>query len=441
MHMKSEGWFSDLLLLLQKNWHEPVGFVLGSIFALLLVSQLFAGCARNIGYGVAVALVAIVWFIGWKLPRTKKGKLGFVVCISCEKDEQARQLREDFIETLHALVESGEGGKKLGLIVVPNHRARRVRDTEDALHIGKKTRASFMLYGRARLRSIGEKEVWLLDLNGMVRHAPIPQETGRKFAREFRDLLPSQPRIDRESDALGFEFNSKLVDLEARYIMAIAAALSGSLDYAECLFAEAESRLPQQPMHPVHAKLSARIPRHYAFIRMARASEAYGRWLETHKESDLDLYCKNLSEVPTSERHSVEYTQSQALCLFLTKRDVKAALQLLREHPHGEKPGWHFSVAFLEACGGHLRRAAKHYRSLRFTDVHSEVLKEVEEFFFWLENIEPRNWVVNYCLGLVNWWVKNDVDSAKEELRKFLDKLPPDEQMRERARVERLLNS
>jgi len=439
--MTLDGRISELIAFFQKNWHEHVGLLVAEIVACLLVRFFFTGLAQTISYGVAVVLVATMWLLGRRLPRAGKGKLGFVICISCEKDAQARRLREDFIDTLRLLVESDEGGKQLQLIVVQNHMARRVRDTDDARRVSQRTRASFMLYGRARLRSVGKKDVWILDLNGMVKDALIPEQMGRKFSLEIRELLPSRLQFPHESDVLAFEFTSKLVDVVARYIMAFAAGLSGQLDYAECLFKETEARIARHMMHPVNAKITKRLPRHFAAIHLTRAAAAYDEWLKTRQDSEIEQYCAHLSQVPASERHSGHYIMKQALCLFQKEHDPQSALKILRDHPYGENPGWLFSVAFLHAYCGELRRATKHYRALRFTEVSPRVLMEIEEFFYWLEGEEPDNWVVNYCLGYVNWWVKCDIESAVKEFRRFLAKLPQNERKDERKRVERLLRT
>ena len=439
--MDSSSWIAKLLDLIQKHWHEPLGLVAGTLTSFLLVNVLLEGVPQHVGYGVGAALVWAFWHFSRRLPRGTKGKISFVVCISCERVEEARQLRADFTETLHSLVEGGEAGRQLELVVVPNHIAQRVRDLDDALRIRKRSRAGFMLYGRARRREVGEKDLWLLDLNGIVAHAQIPEATGKKFAQEFRELLPTQMKIEGQADVLAFEFASQLVHVVARYVMAIAAGISGSLDYAECLLREVESRLPNDPVLPMHVKIKKRLPRHFAAIEIARAAVSHVQWLKTHEDSDIARMCESLSQVPQAERSSAGFVLSQAICLFVRHRDATGALAVLRGNPHGEIPAWHFSVAFLCAYTGQLRRAIRHYRSLKLDDIDPATMEQVEEFFYWLEEEEPDNCYVNYCLGYVNWWIRNDLLSAREEFEKFLVKLPEDDHKRERVRVERLLRT
>lgn len=432
---------SEIGTFLRKHWGEPIGAIVAIAASLVLVRVIFDGLFRNIAYGVSFAAVMCLWLLARRIPRTAKGKVGFLVCIPCEKQEDAARLREDFIETLHGLISTGETGKSFDLLVTPNSVAKSVRETEQAMHVLHLSRAHFMLYGRARIRKIRGRNSWILDLNGIVTHRQIPQASSRKFAQEFRELLPKQLRIETEADVFAFETTSKLIDIVARYIMGIAASLSGDFAYAESLFRDIESRLPAKPVLPPHVKIKKRLPKRFMSIHMARASIAYGRWLESHHAEDVKNFCAQLEYVSQEFRKSYEYTVNQALCVFLRDRDAQGALNVLQENPYADRPSWQFSVAFLLAYKGDLKKAVRHYRILQAMTVDTETLKQVEEFLFWLEEVEPNNYSVNYCLAYIDWRVKGDPVATRSEFKKFLAKVPQDKYLREQSRVRRIIET
>jgi hypothetical protein len=432
---------SEIGAFLRKHWEEPIGAIVAIASSFLLVRILFDGLFRNIAYGVGFAIVVCFWLLARRIPRTAKGKVGFLVCIPCEKQEDAVRLREDFIETLHGLIGSGETGKSLELLVTPNSVAKSVRETEQAMHVLHLSRAHFMLYGRARMRKIRGRNSWILDLNGIVTHRQIPQASSRRFAQEFRELLPKQLRIETEVDVFAFETTSKLIDIVARYIMGIAASLSGDFAYAESLFRDVKSRLPAKPILPPHVKIKNRLPKRLMSIHMARASIAYVRWLESHYNRDVEDLCVQLTHVSQEFRETYEYTVNQALCVFLRDRDPRAALNVLQKNPYIDRTSWQFSVAFLLAYKGDLKNAVRHYRIIQSMVVDTETLRQVEEFLFWLEDEDPKKCCVNYCLAYINWRIKDDRVAARNEFQKFLAKVPQDKYLREQSRVRRILDT
>ena len=439
--MNSNLSISEIGEFLRKHWEEPIGLIVGISSSLLLVRILFDGLFRNIAYGVGFAIVVCFWLLARRIPRTAKGKVGFLLCIPCGRQEDAARLREDFIETLRDLINSGETGKSFDLLVTPNSVARGVRETEQAMHVLHLSRAHFMLYGRARMRKIRGRNNWILDLNGIVTHRQIPQTSSRKFAQEFRELLPKQFRIKTEGDVFAFEMTSKLIDVVARYIIGIAASLSGDFAYAESLFRDVESRLPAKPVLPSHVKIKKRLPKRLMSIHIARANIAYARWLESHHAEDVEDFCTQLKHVSQEFRETYEYTVNQALCVFLRDRDARAALNVLQKNPYADRPSWQFSVAFLLAYKGDLKNAVRHYRIIQSMVVDTETLRQVEEFLFWLEDEDPKKCCVNYCLAYINWRIKGDRVTARNEFQKFLAKMPQDKYTREQARVRRIMNT
>jgi hypothetical protein len=88
-----------------------------------------------------------------------------------------------------------------------------------------------MIYGRGRERKIEGKNHFVLNLEGIVSHKPIPLEISKKLSMEFSELLPRRPAIAEENDLFSFDVFSNWVNLVSQCIVGIVSLLSGELEY------------------------------------------------------------------------------------------------------------------------------------------------------------------------------------------------------------------
>ena len=171
--------------------------------------------------------VYVAWQWSKRPPKTKKNHLGFVVSIRCEDDKESRRVREDFVIPLRKLLRSSKRGQTFHFIEFPQHLSRQIHDLGDAEKLKTKTRAHFMLYGRVRERVLDGKDYHIIELEGVVSHKRVPEATQQILAREFSELFPRKVNISKENDLLSFQFTSEWVGVVSKYIIGIAAAISG----------------------------------------------------------------------------------------------------------------------------------------------------------------------------------------------------------------------
>src|SRR5216683_1187234 len=94
-----ERWSSKLTLLL--------AVLVVGLATLLAVGQVDISKVSAVGWAIvllAVMVVAYLWILTNRFPRTIKGRVGFVVAITTEKEEHAVTLRSDFINTVRDLL-------------------------------------------------------------------------------------------------------------------------------------------------------------------------------------------------------------------------------------------------------------------------------------------------------------------------------------------------
>ena len=282
---------------------------------------------KLLAYLIALATVLIAWFYSNRLPKTKKGKVGFVISISTGDEVERKKIMEDLVLTLHELIKADNTGRTFQLIKLPEHIAEKIEDAESAEEMRAKCRAHFMIFGRVRLRSFAGKQHHFLDMRGMVVHKPLPNEVHERLTSEFTELLPQRLRIDSENDVLAFAFTSEWINCISRYIIGIAAFCSGHVDYAETLQLDLTRLLEaQDKSFPIYAKLKQRVPWRLVEIHLVRATVHFNRWLKTRNPEDMVEMGRHLDMVPPDCTDDYNVIIYRSILLFVVNHDVKAAM-------------------------------------------------------------------------------------------------------------------
>lgn len=419
----------DLPELLQKYWYRPVGLLIAEIVGISLITIIITNTSKHIIlnailHAITTLGILFVWLYTRKCPKTEKGKVGFAICINCSNEQEREKIREDFIITLQNLIKRGNIGKTFQVISIPDHISEKITDNESAESLRKKCKAHFFLYGRVRLREIDKKKFHILDLDGIVSHKLIPKEVSQVISNEFAELLPRQIQIATENDVLTFSFTSELTEYIAKYIIGIASAVSGGLNYAESLFNNISSLISNQKTYfPVIIKIKQRIPLRLAEINETRAIIAHLIWTKKHDNASVEKIGEALSKINGQylDRYRVRILKS--IYLFLSNRDVDSAITNLSRCKNEKDHAWRFSLAFLHAYKGELHKTMRQYKFLanpQNTEIKADILSQVEDFFCWLLELEPQKYQLYYCLGYINWKIKGDTTQAIKDFEKFL---------------------
>lgn len=422
---------SQILSEIQKSWHTWFGLALAesSVFVLATFLKQFAEVSslHNLIICVIVALTIVcIWFVTNTLPKTRKNKIGFVVSISCDDEQSHKLIRDDFIVTLRKLIASSPTGKYFQFIEIPSHEACKIIDSDDAQKLRVRTRSHFILYGRSRTRKIDSKDQHYIELDGLVIHNPIPTNVQQQLALEFSELLPRKLSVDKEAGLFAFELTSEWVELVAKYIMGIAAEVSGDLIHAELLFNEVQTKLvtARKDFH-IYIKLKERLPIRLAEIREARSDCYLNQWFISHDEEYIDKLYIEISK-PDQRAVSVRTLNFKAIYVFIKTRDVDESIKLIKSCPKNTRDAvWHLNLAFLEAYKGSLKTALRHYRNSDKLKIELLTLSQIENFMEYILSIEPDKAQIYYCLGYINWKIKGDNLQAIKDYRHFIEMANP----------------
>ncbi|MSO19322.1 MAG: hypothetical protein EXQ56_02490 [Acidobacteria bacterium] len=234
------------------RWHRPVGLFAACAIAFALLVFYFAGIDIKQVSAVEWAIVSIViigLIVVWRkfrLPHVPKDKVGFGIAIKFEDSEQENKLRADFLIPLRQLLTSSNSAysQRINCIELPQSIASElVEDDEKARRVAKEANLAFILFGRARVRTVEGASRYVVDLRAGVRHRQLQESVQRNFLSEFSEALPRRFVFRLDETIFECEFAAKHVDAYVRYIFATAAAFSHEFGFAENLLMEAERRL------------------------------------------------------------------------------------------------------------------------------------------------------------------------------------------------------
>ena len=427
--MASDWELKTIIDLAQRHWHKPIGLVFtvvaGLLFEIIILNSVKAPVIVSVFiYLITVVLLIIFWFYNNRVPRTQKGKVGFVLCIQCQDEEEEKIIKEDFVKTLRKLLKGGKLGHTFHFIEIPKHISQSINDIDDAYTLKSRTKCHFIIFGRVRLRVLGGKECHILELDGIVSHKPLAKEISEKLSKEFGELFPRRLQISTENDLLSLTFTSEWTECVAKYIIGIAAACSSDINYAENLYIDVENRLKNvKTDFPIFAKLKERLPKRFSELYIARSRAFLNSWRNNQDKEALSQFFLNMKKIIADLSDSYDVLLLRSIEAFLDGRRIKDAIDQILKCKRYDDPIWHFNLAFLRAYENDLKRSIRQYRICANYDVNPVTLSEIEDFIVWILEEEPDKYQYYYCLGFFNWKIKGDLRQSVHDFEEFLKQI------------------
>ncbi len=424
--------FDSLIKILpwvHKQWYSAWGMLAAIALATMTLIVYYGGkdisqiSLANWLFITAINLgIGLVWWYQNKIEKCKKDHIGFAIAIDVKCPKEREIIVNDFIKVMRRLLDSHTTNNcRLMLLEVPQRYACKIT-SESAEKIMDRSRCHFLLWGEARLRSINGKQTHVLDLRGMVRHASISADVQKHFSEEFATLLPKQMFCPRENDVIHLENIGRLVACSSRYIIAVAAALSGDLDYSEQMFTEIlNSDAKKIQFNPIVAKVIQMIPRRLAQLYQARASMAYYEWRKNKVQNNLDAIKNNLTIASRYDNTLSGILNLWAIYYFISSRDITMAFSTLRKCNDISNINIRYSMAFLFAYRGNLREARKIYRNALKSKLPTETFIEINIFIQDVLENEPDKIQLWFCIGWIFWKGLGDIVNAKKSFVKFIE--------------------
>jgi len=357
-----------------------------------------------------------------KVPKNKKNTVGVVVAIRTENDKEKIRLENDLIAELNRYIKDSEIGNKFHVIKYPQNLVCKISDNKTAWEHLIRSRAHFILHGNITQRKIRGQNSYIFKLYGMVRHKPIPKIMQSQFSQEFSELLPSRISFPETEEALGFELTKQWIGYVVKYIIGIAAFVSGDINLSHKLYTDLEKEvndIPQDEGIPVIYEIKRRLPYRLSEVLTIYLQANYSTYADTRDRKyifDLKPILKKLQEIDSDNYHA----HLIRAILYFFEGKVDSAIEGLRDLNHKDIT-WRYSLGFLYAYKGDIHNALESYKKTFHKSASSNVCIDSEIFISEAIKERPKKIQLNFFRGLLNYKIKQDYLLAKEDFKYFLD--------------------
>jgi len=367
--------------------------------------------------GLCVAIY-LIWYITRMPKRVDRDKIGVAVAISTQNNIAQEQLKDDFIENLHNIVKTGHN-QKIQIITLSEYHSKKIVDGVSARKYHIKTRSHLIIYGSCKLRMHEAKECFYLKLDASVLHGILPPAISNSISKEMRSVLPPNLIFRADEEIKAFRITASTLGHGARYIVGLASLFSGDIETAfdmhnglnneiDAIERDSNASLKDlatiKKLIPLHLSDEALILSEFSYLN--KKIDKMGKYLEVVKRFDPHNYKAHLL---------------RGIYYFLGKRDTKAALEEIRKSKNERDYTWQINEAFITAYEGDLEGAHKLYKRASLGILQSPVPLETESFIYEIVGLEPDKVQLWYCLGMINYFIKEDPISAKQCFSKFVE--------------------
>ncbi|MBA4107274.1 MAG: hypothetical protein C0485_16130 [Pirellula sp.] len=390
---------------------------------------------------VALLLVGGLWYATTKIPKAKKGNLGFGVAISFEDEAHAEAIDNDFVQRIRDLLDRDNEIYHFQIVEFPQRIAKKLERTS-ALNLLHRSRCRFMIYGVGRIRIVDGKETHVFNLTGVVSHAPLPKDISAAFAKEFTSVFPTKLHVAKDNDVFSFEFTAQWLDVITRYIVGTAAFFTADLKYAEEMLLSAENRLRNDlPRIPSITQIKQSIPSRLRDIYRSGALGNGNKYRVTRDKEYLKRTENYLDKL--DERFPSDYQARllRAMTAFTLHRDMERAKKEIDACRSVDDATWMYSDAFLSAYEYDLERSYRIYRkAFEYPTSDQTLVIQVEEFIQIVIDEEPQRTDLYFCVGLINYRLKFDLNAARSDFSKFLNGTRREDHPRQHEAVLKWMN-
>jgi hypothetical protein len=252
-----------ILKIFINNIYKPTGLIIG-IAALSvgivfyiepnLIAIVTTLLLRILIYIILYMLVSLSWHINRNyFPKNVKNKIGILVSIVTENEKQSVRIKNDFIREMKRLLFQNNLNHLINIISIQDYKAENINIllddynskkqevlsktiiTDDHMkskefksfeNFSKKIHCHLFIWGNIKERLDGENK-YIINISSMVMHKPLNVQISNNISKDFQKIMPPEISFYEKMEAKGFKLASKSIFIGSRYMIGIAALLSG----------------------------------------------------------------------------------------------------------------------------------------------------------------------------------------------------------------------
>ena len=214
--------------------------------------------------------------------------------------------------------------------------------------------------------------------------------------------------------------NTIVYNLAAKFFVTQIILLEGNIELAEKNLLDLWGSVNFSNNIPQLKKLKEHVRISLASLYDALAHKEYCEWKKYHISSKLVSTETLLDKANTFTTPTYARLLLKAICLFHNRRQIDSAIREIRKCSKINDPCWKYSLAFLHAYKGNLNYAQRFYKQAFAGELPQGQLLDIEIFIQDILEKEPDKKQLYFCLGLINYQMKLDLQSAEKYFTNFL---------------------
>lgn len=398
---------------------------LTTVTALFIISSIGATNYQTTFVCLTANIINLcVWFYQRRIPKSPNNKIGILFCIATETESESA-----FIRDFHIKFDATLKGSRLAdlafIHICQNAVSSSLIDRDLVRHKVHKKGYALALTGRVRKRKLKGKDTHIIDLDAYVTHRQLDSKLTKEFQSDISNHWFSRYNLeDVELDFNLTEISTDIISLTSKYVLASAAAISGSGELAIDLLSEIINYvdgLNSSLKHPKLKKIRENSRLKLNGLLMLKVSHFYDRGLSEGFGQFIDIMAESLEQVVGQTKGNYDYKFLRCIVLVCKDQDYNKALNILQSMPKKyQNEVWHCNVAFLYGATGDLKKCFVHYDNAATFTFKPATIEQVESFVMWhRDNLDSTGFEF-LIAALLNHKIKGDLKLASEDYQMFL---------------------
>lgn len=418
---------ADYIKMLEENFHKKSGLLILLIGYLISIFYIWNKEITN--SNIWISLITIIFFVAiyiwfrksFNLPSIPSNNIGIVFCLDAGNYNEYKYIKEKLIRKIERRFEEKKE-VNFKIEFVPFLRSKSYRKKAASKNINLPDNWNVLIFGPV---DSGKRDnINLIEVisNISVKHLLIPQQMKKELEMELSHLV-NKYLIRLNNDLDDCEKISIEIELICEYVIGISALLSGVIDFSFNIFKELHSELNLISINRKSINYMKSKINNILYNNAILISEKYlENFYRNNLKKDLENSILFLEHANNYIQETYDYHLQFALLCFLKDRDIKKSRNHLtncRKIREGDIR-WQYSVAFLDAYVGDLKKAEQRYK--RILKSKYKYIINLDSFMEFVIENEPEKIQLYYVLGLISYELKEDFILTTKYFNLFLKK-------------------
>lgn len=356
------------------------------------------------------------WFFNrfW-IPKNDKKHTGLVICIYADSEEAELSLKRDFITSVKKQIVDEQIGKIFNIVIIKNHLASKYNNFKSIYKLHNKVKGHIYIFGETKKRKNGQDQ-YFLSLDGMVLHRPVPQQVSQELSKDFLATLPKGINFKDEFAFAGFQISADIVVKCVKYIVGLAAFISGNPLLSIKLHANLKEQIKLSPQKLpgdiiILGKIDELLSNEYGIM----SAYYFGKQDQQNTKNNLK---ESLALNPNCYRALIV----ESIIAFIWENDPKKSLSVLKKCHRASDPTWRYNEAFLHFWLGNYSSALKQCEKIKKYSNDFVVSQEVTQFNEKILTSDNSKYVLYFWLGFNYYYKQNNLPLALKNFELFEQK-------------------